>query len=1031
VAALALWPALAFALSGNGVNVADGLIVLPQDVCAAPSMTCDGVTNDSTALAVAATVRVGAEVYIPPKKTIVIGSIFSVPDGTTVRCGPGGTIKAAGRVCVGGTNAGSYCSGSGHCRGGTCTGTPFAPTGGTTYTMIGAAGGASRISIIGCTIDANQYDPNNAATCSAGTNVGDACKHECIGFPGYGCDANADCIFDCPSGTCTTGACVGGTRAGLPCGTCTNLTDCETASPTPGDCSGESAAPSGAGKIIAIDASGATTARLVDNEVINHRRGTSVITGNGNVRGIGNARTMDISTFPIAIGGPAGALTVAVDAGLKITGAAKAREVDLRGTTYGIQMDGTKAAVNGGAVTALQAGGIGVWQHGSAQRTQNLDIDAEQECVRIEGAFPATYGTVSGNYCTVSDYHEGTGVNVEAGGQYNIEGDFAGVFNPVYVNYRAGNVNIGSQSRIAFGCGPKVVMQSFGVRVNAPYEAWESGGCGYCPGVTPMTICDVVDYCPGGTCTGSGGTLCVGGVKNGLACKDTCAAGSCVPFPDILVGTWKPKMIATAHGEVRGGILHTSVANTSLVAATPPAKRCTGGKKGLEICTTSSTTDCPHMCGAEALNAGTQCSANSTCTCDSHDDCGVGGTCSAVPGPGTCSAGTICGGGNSVLAISPVGGTCSAVSHTDLAFSDLKILSASNGVIGYDFSNFGANTNCVNCTVGGSEISFAGTSTVGMKFPTDQAGLVNFHGAGIHFANTVVDKLLNWSYAFGTIEASGPLNADDPVCITKIYTSGGAITAGDNVEIGSTDRQVVQASAGEANVLGVALQSAAGSGTDILIATQGCKVYANITDVTLSRGARLSMSATAGKLAVTSSSAVHATAIADESYTSGGDTNILVELGSWPGASSSPPPIVWTEYDGGSCGYGTSSSTANWIVRDFAPSGLTGGKVATIIITLELTDSAGSTERSDFRLYRQTSACGGSPECNQSTPSGTLMNGSFSMAPQPSETLSATLMWFDASTATNVHYCLVSNKTSATASTHTVNETNAVVTEYQ
>lgn len=539
--------------------------------------------------------------------------------------------------------------------------------------------------------------------------------------------------------------------------------------------------------------------------------------------------TVESVTPPAAAPGVVVA-TDALDPGVLITGNGRLTESALRGTTQAVLLTGARASLSHSTVSAIAPGGVGVRAAGAKQRVIDVEIEAETACVQLAGPVENTFSRVSALLCSGRNPKKTMGVELVSGGQYSIGGDFVRVFNPIYQGHLAGNFALDFTTRMAFGCGPKVVLQSFGGRISG-YSAWGSGGCGYCAGGSlAKTICDVADDCGDeGRCVDG---RCVAGERDGRPCD--CPSSTCTPFPDILIGTWKPKMAAVSHAEIRGAILHTSSPGVALVAAVPAEKRCTGGARAFETCSTSDTTDCPHGCGASARNAGRACRMPPECTCGSDADC-PGGTCVR----GACAGGAICGGG----------GKCGAPVHSDVVFSDVKILSGLPDAIGYDFGNFAADTSCRNCVVSGGEIGLWGTGSIGLRFPTDVAGLSNFQMRGVAFDRRVTDKLRDWSWSMGSIVASGPLDPDDDQVMPLLYDNdaGSGLVAGDVVELSPHRPNAVRRTMPRSTVpIGCILDSP-DEGAVGQVASSGT-VTCRATDVPIAIGTRLRVSSTPGAL---------------------------------------------------------------------------------------------------------------------------------------------------------------------------------------
>lgn len=155
---------------------------------------------------------------------------LTIASGTTIRGFGAAGFRVESKRCVSGTYVGAACSSSADCPGsGTCSGTQFAPTGGSTYTVLKAASGAARVRVSGLQLYAEGND--GFLTCVGGSAAGRVCRNTCTTDATQVCTVDADCPSSgtCTMDTCTGGACTG--AAGKPAGAGkVNLLDLSTAS---------------------------------------------------------------------------------------------------------------------------------------------------------------------------------------------------------------------------------------------------------------------------------------------------------------------------------------------------------------------------------------------------------------------------------------------------------------------------------------------------------------------------------------------------------------------------------------------------------------------------------------------------------------------------------------------------------------------------------------------------------------------------------------------------------------------------------
>jgi hypothetical protein len=558
------------------------------------------------------------------------------------------------------------------------------------------------------------------------------------------------------------GRCVGGTNDGRPClhvcngergqtcdddadcsafghGTCQNLADCKAAA-SPGECVGEPGKPSGAGHITPIDFGSVNLPKgfvgVRDVWIYDHRQGDdAIIVGSANAEVIAVDNRKEIfAPYPNGLGvAPTIGPTYAALSGVRASGALRLGRSNIRARLFGVQAAGASSDVSGNTISATDAeSGIGVSIRGANGNVLNNTVDAGLRGIDASGSGT----TVSGNVVT------GTGpstVGLYVGGaQVKMLANQVGAYTCVKGDpLTAINVTVAA-NRCFSGSGPKIVIQGAGWQVEGNYLAWG---------------------------TSAGPIISIGST-------DTVAAGA-------------------GHPMILGNLIHTDQPTVTMIGLADVGKRCNGGSRRGEVCTSSTTTQCP------------------------------GATC------GTCCNRTRFGevviASNSFL----FGGTAidlSTLTSGDTTIAGLKI---SDNYIGEQVGS-------------------------GFKFPPNTALLTGtmvsaneFRGSGAF--------LTNWSWRFGRQQGNAGLGPtdDDPQIIVLTQTGADAVPPGDAVEIDATaDNAFRQARPGSTNAIGIVLD-APGLDRSGLIAIRGTTTC-NTADVTIRRGDRLGMSATAGKLAVVS-----------------------------------------------------------------------------------------------------------------------------------------------------------------------------------
>ena len=262
-------------------------------------------------------------------------SALELPTGTKIE---GEDVSAgfdvAVKACADGTRVGAACSADADCPSSTCPGTAFAPTGGSTYTMISAASGAADVGVSNVSLRARGID--GYGTCAGGSNAGKPCLRVCTTDTSLRCTLNAQC----PSA-----------------GTCTDDSFCTGAG---GSCTGAPGSPSGAGKIVGVDLANSKRSRTINVQAWDFRRGDFVFrTGeNGKARDIAAV----LQTYTYAIN-PLETIGNVVSLGLN---AAIHDSFISLGAGVGIQpfTGGGWNRITGNYLTGLLASTTGVGKHG-------------------------------------------------------------------------------------------------------------------------------------------------------------------------------------------------------------------------------------------------------------------------------------------------------------------------------------------------------------------------------------------------------------------------------------------------------------------------------------------------------------------------------------------------------------------------------------------------------------------------------------------------------------------------------------------
>lgn len=264
-------------------------------------LSCDYSVNDTSTLRTALETggaAAGRTLFVPSGCRLLLGtpgagdSVADVASSTTIDCedGTAGLVLARHACSDASDTPGAACTADNQCHNGTCvydTGSSsFAPTEGSTYTVLGAAAGTKNVTIRNCGIWVNQGSGDSTAMGGAGKRwgycdgaggsdvTGEGCFTACNSSSGalYGlaCTSDANCGAGAcveVAGTCKTG---GGTCGSIPYTT--------------------NWGASGPGKINVIDFTNVTGAVIENVTIYDHRRGDfSIRTGSdGVIRSVAN-----------------------------------------------------------------------------------------------------------------------------------------------------------------------------------------------------------------------------------------------------------------------------------------------------------------------------------------------------------------------------------------------------------------------------------------------------------------------------------------------------------------------------------------------------------------------------------------------------------------------------------------------------------------------------------------------------------------------------------------------------------------------
>lgn len=321
-------------------------------------LACNGTTDDRAALASliqAGGACAGKDCVIPVGCTILLSSpgagnaAVTMPSGTRLICEDrvNATFTLARHYCSGGSQPGSWADATVTCRSGTktCDGVAapdvdnceFAPTSGSTYTILSTDLYAAETAVIGCKFDLRQVEAYGR--CAGGSQAGKACS-----------TADTNATTGCPSSTCTV----------------------------------DPEEPAGDGKIVAIDFGLFATDTVIDDvEIYNAKYSDYVVrqyTG-------GVSRRLQIDSYDTNT--PAVIPTFGLTTLLTLNGAASVFDSSFGRGTLGVDAVATSSIVAHSRFTNTTSGVSG---------TGKLLVDSNRiDALSGGGGF----GVAAGNYSTI------------------------------------------------------------------------------------------------------------------------------------------------------------------------------------------------------------------------------------------------------------------------------------------------------------------------------------------------------------------------------------------------------------------------------------------------------------------------------------------------------------------------------------------------------------------------------------------------------------------------------------------------------
>ncbi len=464
----------------------------------------------------------------------------------------------ARRRCTGGSLNGVACDADAQCQGGTCslydggTSGSFAPTSGSTYTVIGAAANTSGQAIVGCSIWANQTQGASTAMggdgietgyCSGGTNDGDTCFQTCdtgdATWAGMACNASG--ATDCGSGS---GSCQNRSQCATGGGTCVSIPY------------NVSRGASGAGAINPIDFSNSTSARVENVRIWDHRKGDfAIASGTGTSSRVIDSSTVGITTdtkSATGFGLTSYNANRFVTYGIKAGANSRIRGNTTAGWDAGIYL-ATEVIASGntsdGLPGALTNNPLAPYDH-----TGGLDYSSWKGSVGFLAAGPTTL--IEGNRSTAFICAAG-----KNGGQHNW--------------FFKDNVCEDNH-------GPKVIANGSGIEIETNRFAWNTRD-------TIIALGDVRGRCSGGS--SRPGLVCLRNM--GTAATYGCPSGTCDYSSDF---KWGASNVQIDHVNIVGNFLHSDQQNVDYIGVAP-GKRCQTGADAGKECT--STGDCDGSAACE------------------------------------------------------------------------------------------------------------------------------------------------------------------------------------------------------------------------------------------------------------------------------------------------------------------------------------------------------------------------------------------------------------------------------------------------
>jgi hypothetical protein len=712
----------------------------------ASATVCSGTSDASATVEseIAAATSAGKAYFLPSGCMVGLGSpgagnaAVDIPAGTTIICQDGTAgFRAQRQRCTGGTYPGAYCESDAQCVGGgtcdndfgatgsgACTGTEcFAPSSGSTYTMLKDTANGSGITIEHCTIQAGQAD--GYGRCSAGTESGYPCRQECDGASaGFVCETNTECFA---GGTCQNRTCdIGG-----------------------GNCSGATLPAAGPGSILPIDFTRTSNVTLSEVTVTDHLKGSYTVKANRSavIEGSNLADTLGKCTVPPGYASPSSSSvcltsapgtccytafpnlvyttigpaqpTNAVTNGIVADDSATIRRTRVRGATAVASLTGGAPLIEG--LTAVptsvygpgaKSGGIVVAGATSQATIRNSRLDALADGatgISLAGTFSILEGNrITGTTGTNILMTAGTGARVVHNISRSIPGAFMtptrkprhialeggateptqytianNMFSGGWRGVDQGTTSLGltntqiSNNRFQGLAGASVALGGAGVQTVGNY----TNGAGSAQ--TPSTTCDPV-------CTSNRGQPCTVDSDCGTC---TGVANKCRPEPVVWAGS--PNITA-------GSSAHWASQDNIWYAGWSALKQCSGASSNVgQVCTTA-TSSCG---GVGVCTAG---SGDNPATC-------VGGT---EPGQRCCTGTPTCSARESspIIRVVDAGATETVISNNAIFGSSITA-----NAVGIDMgAGVSGDPDTSGMLIAGNEIYFgpgADSTTIGIRLP--------------------------------------------------------------------------------------------------------------------------------------------------------------------------------------------------------------------------------------------------------------------------------------------------------------------------